>query len=300
LLTGDTQEPGTAPNTYAFARSLGTVTAVVALNNGASSNAATIPVGAFYSDNTQLQDALTGLPYTVSSGNVSVTLAARTGVVLLPFPASVDLIPPVASITLSPLPNSNGWNNTVPVAAQLSATDESGGSGVSELRYWVNNGPTNVTMGSSASLTFSTEGQSTVHLRALDHAGNISPLVSQPVNIDLTPPSVTVSASPSSLWPPNGKMVSVTVSGAITDNLSGIDPSTPAFAVVDSYGVVQPSGAVTLGSGGSYSFTVSLQASRRGTDMGGRTYMIVVSAKDLAGNLGSASTVVSVPHDQGH
>jgi len=32
----------------------------------------------------------------------------------------------------------------------------------------------------------------------------------------------------------------------------------------------------------------------------GRQYTITVSAKDFAGNLGSAATIVTVPHDQGH
>jgi glycosidase len=300
LLTGDTQEPGTAPDTYAFARSQGAVTAVVALNNGAANNTAVIPVASFYSDGTELQDALSGASYTISSGNVQITLAARNGVVLLPYPASVDLVPPVASITLSPSANSHGWNNSVPVTANLSAADNAGGSGASELRYWVNNGPTDVVLDSSASVTFSSEGRSTVYLRALDRAGNISALVSQPVNIDLTPPVVSISASPSSLWPPNGKMVPVTVSGTIIDGLSGVDSTTPAFTVVDEYGSVPPSGGVTLGPNGSYSFTVLLQASRNENDQDGRQYTITVSAKDLAGNLGTASTIVTVPHDQGN
>ena len=95
-------------------------------------------------------------------------------------------------------------------------------------------------------------------------------------------------------------MVQVTVSGTITDSLSGVNPSTAAFAVVDEYGSVQPSGPVTLGTGGSYSFKVSLQASRNGNDKDGRQYSITVSAKDYAGNLGSAAAIVTVPHDQGH
>jgi glycosidase len=298
LLIGDTQEPSTAPNTYAFARTLSGQSAVVALNNAASSNAASIPVSGIFTDGTELQDPLSGATYSVESGAVSVSLNPRSGVVLFPYPASVDLIPPTASATLSPAANSNGWNNSVPVTVNLSATD-SGGSGVDELRYWVDSGPTNVALGSSASLTFNSEGRSTVQLRALDKADNVSPLVSRPVNIDLTPPAVNVSASPTTLWPPNGQMVSLTVFGRIIDNLSGVDPSTVTFRVVDEYGSVQPKGLVSLGSGGSYSFTVSLQASRNGDDNDGRQYTITVSAKDLAGNLGSASTVVTVPHDQG-
>jgi hypothetical protein len=34
--------------------------------------------------------------------------------------------------------------------------------------------------------------------------------------------------------------------------------------------------------------------------MDGRQYSITVSAKDFAGNLGSAATTVTVPHDLGH
>jgi len=72
------------------------------------------------------------------------------------------------------------------------------------------------------------------------------------------------------------------------------------FAVVDNYGTVQPSGGVTLGANGTYSFAISLQASRLGTDQNGRTYTITVSAHDNAGNQSSSSTAVVVPHDQGH
>jgi hypothetical protein len=95
-------------------------------------------------------------------------------------------------------------------------------------------------------------------------------------------------------------MVSVTVFGTITDSGSGVDPTKVTFSVLDEYGSIQPSGPVTLGSGGSYSFMISLQASRHGGDKNGRRYTITVSAQDLAGNLGSASTTVTVPHDQGH
>ena len=299
LLTGDTQQPNTAPNTYAYARVLnGSQTAVVALNNGSASNAATIPVGGLFSDGTQLQDAISGATYSVSGGNVAVTLAADTGVVLLPSPVNVDLVPPIASITTTPSANGNGWINASPVTVNLSATDS--GSGVEQLRYWINNGQVTVAAGSSASTQISGQGTNSVGLRALDNAGNISSLVTAAVNIDLTPPVVNVLANPSSLWPPNGKMVPVTVSGTITDNLSGVNPSTAAFAVVDEYGSIQPSGPVSLGPGGSYSFTVSLQASRNGNDQDGRQYTITVSAKDFAGNLGSAATTVTVPHDQGH
>ena len=47
---------------------------------------------------------------------------------------------------------------------------------------------------------------------------------------------------------------------------------------------------------GSYTFTIRLQSSRNGSDEGGQ-YTVTVMAQDNAGNKGSASTVVTVPHD---
>jgi hypothetical protein len=116
---------------------------------------------------------------------------------------------------------------------------------------------------------------------------------------DTTPPVITLSTTPKVLWPPNGKMVPVTVSGTITDTGSGVNVNSAAYAVKDEYGEVQPQGAITLGPGGAYSFTILLQASRLGTDLDGRRYTVTVRAKDNAGNGGSKTSVVTVPHDQG-
>jgi hypothetical protein len=95
-------------------------------------------------------------------------------------------------------------------------------------------------------------------------------------------------------------MEPVTISGAIADSGSGVNAKTAAYAVMDEYGQLQPSGPISLGLGGSYSTMVWLQASREGSDKDGRQCTITVSARDNAGNLGSASTVVTVPHDRGH
>jgi FG-GAP-like repeat len=116
---------------------------------------------------------------------------------------------------------------------------------------------------------------------------------------DTTPPVITLSATPKILWPPNGKMVPVTVSGTITDTGSGVNANSAAYSVKDEYGEVQPMGAITLGPGANYSFTILLQASRRGSDLDGRRYTITVRAKDNAANGGSKTRAVIVPHDQG-
>src|SRR5262249_10611212 len=117
---------------------------------------------------------------------------------------------------------------------------------------------------------------------------------------DVTPPEISVSATPQTLWPPTGRMVTVTISGRITDTGSGVKTSTTAYAVTDEYGLIQPSGGpIALGKDGTYSFTISLQASRRGNDRDGRQYIITVSAQDMEGDIGSAFARVIVPHDQG-
>jgi len=119
-------------------------------------------------------------------------------------------------------------------------------------------------------------------------------------SFDTTPPTITLSSTPKVLWPVDGKMVPVTISGTITDTGSGVNVNSAAYAVKDEYGKVQPKGAITLGAGGNYSFTVLLQASRLGSDLDGRRYTIAVGAKDNAGNAASKSIVVIVPHDQRH
>jgi hypothetical protein len=117
---------------------------------------------------------------------------------------------------------------------------------------------------------------------------------------DTTPPVITLSTTPKLLWPANGRTVPVTVMGTITDTGSGVNTKTAAYVVKDEYGEVQPQGTIALGPTGSYSFTILLQASRLGIDKDGRRYTITVVASDNAGNSGSKTTVVTVPHDQGH
>lgn len=113
-----------------------------------------------------------------------------------------------------------------------------------------------------------------------------------------TPPVITGSATPRALWPPNGNMVPVTVFGTISN--TGCTVTAAAYAVTDEYGKVQPSGSITLGPEGTYSFTVLLKASRLASDIDGRVYTVTVSASNNASQTGSEATTIIVPHDQRH
>jgi hypothetical protein len=128
--------------------------------------------------------------------------------------------------------------------------------------------------------------------------GMVDVLLNNGPLLDTTSPLITVSTVPNILWPPNGTVRPVTISGTISDTGSGVDPTSAAYSVRDEYGEVQPKAAVTLDADGRYSVTLLLPASRRGDDKDGRHYIVTVSAKDHAGNNASSARVVTVPHDK--
>ena len=60
LLMGDITANASDNNTYAFARSDKDRSIIVVMNNGTISNTATIPVGNYFSDGTELTDGVAG------------------------------------------------------------------------------------------------------------------------------------------------------------------------------------------------------------------------------------------------
>jgi hypothetical protein len=123
---------------------------------------------------------------------------------------------------------------------------------------------------------------------AVDKAGNKG-TTSITVNIDKSAPIVTISANPAFIWPPNKRMVEVMIGGSAGDAMSGL--LSLVFKVTDEYGKVEPPIA-------NFGSSILLEAWRNGDDRDGRKYTIAVTAKDLAGNEATASTIVIVPHDQ--
>jgi glycosidase len=99
LLTGDLTPASSDNNTFAFARYDAIKKIIVVMNNGTTSNTATIPVAAYFPDGTELRDILgTASPggvFTVSGGAITVTLPARSGAVIS------DFAPPAATVSIS-------------------------------------------------------------------------------------------------------------------------------------------------------------------------------------------------------
>ncbi|HEX8558538.1 MAG TPA: alpha-amylase family glycosyl hydrolase [Pyrinomonadaceae bacterium] len=291
LLTGDTTPSDSDDNTYAFARVSGAERAVVALNNGAAANTASVPVAAHFADGASLVDVLTGAHYAVAGGHVALALAPRAGVVLLPAPAVIDTAAPAASIAADPAAGAGGFHNATPVTVELSAADA--GSGVKELRYWVGSGAPVVAPGAAASFQILQQGTHAVHLRAIDNAGNASPLTTLVVRVDATAPVLSaVTASPSALAAPNHKMVDVALgytaaddSGGATCSL-GVASNEPVNGAGD--GDAAPDWVVVD------EHRVRLRAERSGGGAG-RVYTVTVTCADAAGNSASRSATVTVP-----
>ncbi|HET8782496.1 MAG TPA: PQQ-binding-like beta-propeller repeat protein [Pyrinomonadaceae bacterium] len=225
----------------------------------------------------------TSIPY-VDEHNVSqpvTSFAAGEGLLVVPTSTTLvayerDNVPPTLTWgNQTPAANAFGWNNT-PVDLPFTIADNSGVPSSNP----------------QSPLHFTAEGANqTQNATVTDNAGNSATFTSPAVNIDLTLPVVTASANPSTASK-RPQPVSVTISGSATDALSGIGSA--SFNVIDEYGVAQPSGSVTVQPNGSYSFTLSLPATKQGNDKNGHLYTIVVTALDRAGNARTATTTLTI------
>jgi hypothetical protein len=116
---------------------------------------------------------------------------------------------------------------------------------------------------------------------------------------DQTPPTCTAVASPSSIWPPNKKLVNVTVTVTPADS-GGSGLATPPFVLISvtSNEAITPSdypGFVI----GTSDVSGQLRADRAGNGTG-RIYTLTYRVADNAGNTATCTATVTVPHDQGH
>lgn len=118
---------------------------------------------------------------------------------------------------------------------------------------------------------------------------------------DTTPPTVTCSATPKALWPPNHKLRVVAVAVMVTDSGSG-----PAGFTLVSVTSSEPDNG--LGDGdtagdiqgwttGTADTSGMLRAERSGAGTG-RVYTLTYEGADAAGNTAMCSATVTVSHDQ--
>ena len=114
--------------------------------------------------------------------------------------------------------------------------------------------------------------------------------------LDVTPPTLTVTLSPNTLWPPNDKLVSITAAITVKDDY---DPSPEIKLESITANETLADGDIQDAQLGTDDRSFSLVAKRAGTNQAGRIYTVTYSATDASGNKATASATVTVPHDQG-
>ncbi len=116
--------------------------------------------------------------------------------------------------------------------------------------------------------------------------------------VDTTAPSImNITATPGVLWPPNGKMVPVTVDVTSTDTC---DPA--PVCRITSVTSNEPDGRAGRGNRSPdwmIAAGLELRAERSGAG-DGRIYTITVECADASGNRAQGTVEVGVPHDQKH
>jgi hypothetical protein len=114
--------------------------------------------------------------------------------------------------------------------------------------------------------------------------------------IDQTPPTLSVTLSPNTLWPPNDKLVPITAAITVKDDY---DPEPEIKLESISASETLADGDIQDAQLGTDDRSFSLAAKRAGNNMAGRIYTVTFSATDASGNKATASATVTVPHDQG-
>ena len=143
-------------------------------------------------------------------------------------------------------------------------------------------------------------GTSAYTLTVTDPGGLSSNATTHVTVRDTTPPVLSVSLSPATLWPPNHKLVPITASIVANDTC---DPN-PIITLVSitSNEPLQADDIQAVGGGpvavGTDVRSFQLRAERLGSG-NGRIYTVTYRATDHSGNSTVASGQVSVPHDQG-
>ncbi|MHB8520053.1 MAG: beta strand repeat-containing protein [Limisphaerales bacterium] len=153
-------------------------------------------------------------------------------------------------------------------------------------------------------------GTTTVTLTATDAHGNTATSSFTVTVRDTTPPVIaSVTPSTATLWPPNHKLVPITLNVSATDAVgvtslrivsvtsnepdNGLGDGDTANDIVFTTNPVTVNGTAVTGD-----LALSLRAERSGKG-NGRTYTIVVQASDATGNASTKTVTVSVPKSQG-
>jgi HYR domain-containing protein/thrombospondin type 3 repeat protein len=147
-------------------------------------------------------------------------------------------------------------------------------------------------------------GGTQVRFTATDAAGNLATCASAVVVADTTPPSLHVTLSPTTLWPPNHRLVRVQAEWQVSDACdpgAGVVLAAATSSEADDTpgsGDGDTTGDIGDAFNGTSDASVLLRAERSGNGPG-RIYTLTYAATDASGNTASALGIVFVPQDLG-
>jgi len=206
----------------------------------------------------------------------------------------LETVAPVTTASLTPsAPNgSNDWYTT-DVTFSLAATDNC--SGVERTEFSTDGGAS--WQPYAGSISVNQEGTTTILYRSIDRAGNVENAGSTTINLDKTAPQLQLEATPTRIFPPNGKPVNVKLTGSGSDSVSGL--AQVSYVVTDEYGTPLsiPTRALS-GNSANWMDNLIVEARRSGDDSDGRLYRVTATVSDAAGNTTSASVDIIVEHDR--
>ena len=112
---------------------------------------------------------------------------------------------------------------------------------------------------------------------------------------DTIPPTLSVTLSPTTLWPPNEKLIPITTTLTVQDNY---DPQ-PEIKL-ESITANEPLEKEDIKDAqiGTDDRQFKLKAEGEGKNKAGRIYTVTYSATDASGNKATTSATVTVPHDE--
>jgi len=172
-----------------------------------------------------------------------------------------DSVAPSTTASTSAPPNGAGWNNAN-VDVVLTAADNEGGSGVTNITYSATGAQaiaSTTVNAATTSFTISAEGETTITYYASDVAGNDESAKTIVIKIDKTAPTISVTSPTAGSYLLNQN---ATIDFSCTDSLSGVASCTGS----------SPNGsALDTASVGAKSVTVTA------TDLAGNTSVTVVN-----------------------
>jgi photosystem II stability/assembly factor-like uncharacterized protein len=141
------------------------------------------------------------------------------------------------------------------------------------------------------------EGTTAVTLTITEENGLTDSCVGNVIVDDQEPPWIAfVTTTPSSLWPPNHKMVPVSAGVAVTDNCDA-SPTCAITAIASDESSVGPGSKHAPDFAITGPLSANLRAERTGRSRG-RVYTLVVACADGSHNAADAAATVTVSHDR--